>query len=318
MKGRGTLVMLGLTLLAQDAMADAKMTDEQRFQVGGVAVSLGVGLLNGQAQEKVYDTFDGKKISQLNWDLKQIPTLHLGLAYDPLDWLTLEARGWTQIAKGDGHMKDYDWEGEDGEGWSDYSDHPDTRVQKAWQAEVAATAWALKREDLALGVMLGYQRTQLGWQARGGRYIYSEDGFRDSVGQFPDGEKGISYRQTYDTPYIGLVGLYTYRDWSLEGRFKYSQWVKARDFDTHHMTDTTFAGNNGNRGRMQSLALGVGYRISPRFSVKAGVDYQVYAEAKGSVKKTNLQSGEVDHYGGKAGSQAGRTVLSSLELSYTF
>ncbi|MFJ3521243.1 omptin family outer membrane protease [Pseudomonas sp. NPDC090203] len=318
MNGRRTLAVMGLALLVQDAAADAKVTEEQGFQLGQVAVSLGLGMLNGQAQEKVYDTDDGKKISQLNWDLKQIPTLHLGLTYDPLDWLSLEARGWTQITKGDGHMKDYDWLGDEGESWTDYSDHPNTRVQKAWQAEVAATAWALKRDDLAVGVMLGYQRTQLGWQARGGRYVYSEDDFRDSTGEFPRGEKGVSYQQTYDTPYIGLVGIYNYRAWTLEGRFKYSQWVKARSFDTHHMRSLTVAGNNGNTGQMQSLALGASYQVSPQLAVKAGVDYQVHAEAKGSTRYTDLPSGQSYHFGGKSGSQASRTVLSSLAVDYRF
>lgn len=147
--------------------------------------------------------------------------MHLGVAFDPLNWLTLEGRGWTQIAKGKIHMKDYDWlDGED-EDWTHCSDHPNTTVQKAWQAEFAATAWAFKRENMALGVMLGYQRNEFGWQAKGGRYNYSSDeGFRDLSGQFPAGVKGITYEQSYDTPYIGLVGHYTWRDWSLEGRFK--------------------------------------------------------------------------------------------------
>ena len=318
MNGRRTLAVMGLALLVQDAAADAKVNEEQGFQLGQVAVSLGLGLLNGQAQEKAYNPYNGKKISQLNWEIKQIPTLHLGLTYDPLEWLSIEARGWTQIAKGNGHMKDYDWLGGDGEGWSDYSDHPDTRVQKAWQAELAATAWALKRDDLAVGVMLGYQRTQLGWQARGGRFVYSEDDFRESTGEFPRGEKAASYQQTYDTPYIGLVGIYNYRAWTLEGRFKYSQWVKARDFDTHHMRSVTFAGNHGNTGQMQSLALGASYQLSPQLAVKAGVDYQVYTEAKGSTRYTELDSGQSYHFGGKAGSQASRTVLSSLALDYRF
>lgn len=317
MKGRGSLVVMGLALLGNEAAADAKLADEQRYQWGSAAVSLGVGMLNGQAQAKVYDTRDGKKISQLNWDLKQIPTLHLGLAYDPLNWLSVEARGWTQVAKGDGHLKDYDWLDDDEAGWSHYSDHPNTRVQKAWQAGLAATAWALKRDDLALGVMFGYQRTQMGWQARGGRYTYSsDDGFRDDSGNFPSGEKSISYRQTYDTPYLGLVGLYNYGDWSLESRYTFSRWVKSRDFDTHHMRDLTFDRNHGNKGRMQSLALNVSYRITPQFSVKAGVDYQVHAEAKGSTTVTDLQDGTVGHYSGKAGSQASRMVLSSLAVKY--
>jgi len=63
MKVRKTLTLLGLVTVGQHAIAHAHTTDEQRFQLGGVEVSLGLGLLNGQAQEKVYDTYDGQKVS---------------------------------------------------------------------------------------------------------------------------------------------------------------------------------------------------------------------------------------------------------------
>jgi plasminogen activator len=319
MKVRKTLALLGLVTVGQQAMAHAHATDEQRFQLGGVEMSLGLGLLNGRALEKMYDVDDGEKVSQLNWDLKQVPTLHLGLTYHPLDWLSLEAKGWTKVFKGEGHLQDYDWLGDEGESWTHFSDHPDTHVQKAWQAEVAATAWALKRDDLALGVMLGYQRNELGWQARGGRYVYSSDeGHRDVSGDIPAGMKGITYQQSYETPYVGLVGVYHYRDWTVESRFKYSQWVKARDHDQHHLRDLTFIGNQGNRGRMQSLALAVSYDVNPKLSLKAGIDYQVYAEAKGSVLVKDLERGARRYYGGDAGSQSSRTVVSNLAVAYRF
>jgi plasminogen activator len=214
-------------------------------------VSLGVGLLNGQAREKVYEAESGQKISQLNWSMKQVPTLHLDLKYQPLNWLSLDLTGWTRVARGDGHMKDYDWADQDRVNWGHYSDHPDTRVTRAWQADFAGTAWALQRDDLALGVMLGYQRNQFGWQARAGRYTYSSgEGFRDESGQCPSGQKGISYQQTYDTPYVGPVGLYQFRNWTLESKFKYSQWVRARDYDQHHLSGVKYDGDCGNTGRM--------------------------------------------------------------------
>lgn len=319
MKGRKTLLWLGLVALGTEALAEAQTTREERFQLGAVGVSLGVGLLNGQAREKVYDVESGQKISQLNWSMKQVPTLHLGLTYQPMDWLSLDLNGWTRVAKGDGHLKDYDWIDEDRADWTHYSDHPDTQVSKAWQADIAATAWALKRDDVALGVMLGYQRNQFGWRARGGRYTYSSDeGFRDESGEFAAGLKGISYQQTYDTPYVGLVGLYHFRNWTLEGKFKYSQWVRARDHDRHHVSGVTYKGDNGDSGRMQSLAVALSYRINPQLSLKAGVDHQVYAEAKGSQSIMDTHSGDRFRIAGDAGSQSARTTMSTLALTYAF
>ncbi|WP_296184184.1 omptin family outer membrane protease [Pseudomonas sp. UBA1879] len=314
---RKAWALFGVVVMGQEALAHAHVNQEQRFSVGDVEVSMGLGLLNGQSKEKVYD--EGEKLSQLNWDLKQIPTLHLGVTFHPAEWLSLDARGWTQMGKGRSHMKDYDWlDGED-EPWTHYSDHPDTKVEKAWQAELAATVWALNRNDFALGAMLGYQRSELGWEAKGGQFTYSsDDDFRDLSGNLPAELKVISYEQRFDTPYVGLVGLYSHENWTLEGRFKYSQWVKARDYDQHHLRLTTFTGNNGNRGRMQSVALGLSYRASPQLSIKAGIDYQTYAESKGSTLIDDRDEGERYRVGGKAGSQASRTVLSTLALNYRF
>lgn len=319
MNGPKTLVLLGLVAVAPQIWADAKVSREQLFQVGDLELSVGMGLLSGKAEEKVYDARDGHKNSQLDWEVKQATTLHFGLAYHPLNWLSLNMAGWTAVTGSNSHMKDYDWMGDDDEGWTDYSNHPDTRLTKAWQAEASATAWALKHDNLALGVMAGYQRSQLGWQSRGGSYIYSsKHGYRDQTGTFAADEKGISYQQTYDTPYVGLVGLYTWNDWTLDSRFKYSQWVKARDYDQHHLRHLTFTGNNGNSGRMQSLALGLTWRVDPQMSLRAGFDYQVYAEAKGSYLARHIPSGETQRVGGKAGSQASRTLLSSVALTYQF
>lgn len=308
---------LGFVVLGQEVQAAAHVTNEQRLKVGSVELNLGVGLLNGQSQEKVYD--DGKKLSQLNWEIKQVPTLHVGLTYHPLDWLSLDVGGWTRISGGNSHMKDYDWLSDEDVGWTHYSDHPNTRLKNAWQVDFAATAWALKREDLALGVMAGYQRTRFDWDARGGSYIYSSKrGHRDLTGQFPDGEKGISYQQTYSTPYLGLVGLYTLSNWSLEGRYKYSQWVKARDFDNHHMRDLTFSGDNGNRGRMQGLALALSYHFNPQLSVKAGIDHQVYAQAKGNSLIKHVPSGQSYETGASSNSQSNRTTQTTFALAYQF
>ena len=319
MKGRKTLLMLGLVAFAHEAMATAQVTGEQRFELGSIEMNLGVGVLNGQAREKVFRPDNGKKMSQLNWDMKQVPTLHLGLTYYPAQWLSLDLRGWTADTKGNSHMKDYDWLKDDHKSWSDYSDHPDTRVEKAWQAEIAGTAWLFRNEHAAIGATIGYQRSLYGWDSRGGRYTYSSDaGYRDMSGKFPDAEKGIGYEQTYDTPYVGLVGLLHFRDWSLEGRFKHSQWVRARDVDQHYLRDTTFTRHDGNSGRMQSFALALSYRFNPQLSMKAGVDHQVYAESRGSMAVEDRAEGQTDHYSGKVAGQSARTTLSTLAVSYAF
>lgn len=150
-------------------------------------------------------------------------------------------------------------------------------------------------------------------------FIYSsESGYRDQSGRFVEDVKVIAYRQTYETPYIGLVGRLAWQDWTLESRFKYSQWVKARDFDNHYLRNTTFTGRHGNSGKMQSLALGLAYRLDEQLSLKAGVDYQVFGEAKGSTLIRDNGQGLTELDGGDASSQSSRTLVSSVALTYRF
>ena len=66
---RKAWTLFGVVVLGQEALAHAHVNEEQRFSVGDVEVSMGLGLLNGQSKEKVYD--EGEKLSQLNWAIKQ-------------------------------------------------------------------------------------------------------------------------------------------------------------------------------------------------------------------------------------------------------
>ncbi len=76
--------------------------------------------------------------------------------------------------------------------------------------------WILNEPDYRLGLMAGYQESRYSFTARGGSYIYSsDDGFRDTTGTFPDGERAIGYKQRFKMPYIGLTGSYRYEDFEL-------------------------------------------------------------------------------------------------------
>ena len=87
-----------------------------------------------------------------------------------------------------------------------------------------------------------------------------------------------------------------------------------QDYDQHHLRDLTFTGDQGNRGRMQGVALTASYQFSPRLAVKAGVDYQVNQEAKGSTLVRHVEGSQIT-FGGNAGSQSARTVRSSLAVN---
>lgn len=100
--------------------------------------------------------------------------------------------------------------------WTHESRHPDTRLNFANEFDLNVKGWLLNEPNYRLGLMAGYQESRYSFTARGGSYIYSSDeGFRDDVGTFPDGERAIGYKQRFKMPYIGLTGSYRYEDFEL-------------------------------------------------------------------------------------------------------
>lgn len=282
---------------------------------GRPVLELSLGQLNGRSQEMVYEAATGAKVSQLLWDIDQAPTLQASLRWPVRHWLELSLAGWGKIGSGNSHMVDYDWLSPDQSGWSDRSTHPDTQLQRAYQAEAAATFWAWQAHGWQLGALLGYQRNEYQWQARGGSFVYSDTGFRDLQGSFEPGEKGITYRQTFRAPLAGLVARYQWQAWSLEARWKYSRWINADDYDIHHLRDTTFAGS-GDEARLHAGSLALSYALTPQMALRGSVDYQEYREGRGPVSINAPDGSFTDR--GEAGGMSNRTVHYAAGLSYRF
>ncbi|KMU40877.1 outer membrane protease [Salmonella enterica subsp. enterica serovar Newport str. 36803] len=202
-----------------------------------VTTSLSVGVLNGKSRELVYDTDTGRKISQLDWKIKNVATLQGDLSWEPYSFMTLDARGWTSLASGSGHMVDHDWMSSEQPGWTDRSIHPDTSANYANEYDLNVKGWLLQGDNYKAGVTAGYQETRFSWTARGGSYIYDNGRY---IGNFPHGVRGIGYSQRFEMPYIGLAGDYRINDFECNVLFKYSDWVNAHDNDEHYMRKLTF------------------------------------------------------------------------------
>ena len=78
------------------------------------------------------------------------------------------------------------------------------------------------------------------WTGYGGSYIYSGAGFRDSVGNFADGEKGISYRQQIPVFYASAALSHDVGNWTLGAGLKGGLSLGIRDTDDHWMRDLRF------------------------------------------------------------------------------
>ncbi|MEX7609506.1 omptin family outer membrane protease, partial [Enterobacter asburiae] len=207
------------------------------FSPDSLAVSASAGMLSGKSHEMVYDEATGRKISQLDWKIKNVAILKGDITWDAYSFLTLNSRGWTSLASGSGHMDDYDWMNAKQSSWTDHSSHPATNVNYANEYDLNVKGWILQGDNYKAGVTAGYQETRFSWTATGGTYNYDNGAYQ---GNFPAGERGIGYSQRFSMPYIGLAGQYRFNDFEFNALFKFSDWVRAHDNDEHYMRDRTF------------------------------------------------------------------------------
>ena len=249
-----------------------------------VSVEPFLGYLRGTSGESVYDPANPKsKVSQLDWTVNAL-AVGARVAARPFEHLSIRGRFWATVAS-DGGMADYDWfGGYFGKGsWTHKSDHPDTDLGKAWQADISAAFAYFAEDDVALTAIAGYRRYDVKYKARGGSYVYSTGGFRDTIGSFTPGQIGIAYEQSWDVPYFGLGANWNGDSWAVSAELIGSPFVTSRDRDYHALRTTLFKGDFDMSG-MVGASLGVEYRFTQMVSLAGRFEYQRYLEAKGSTR----------------------------------
>lgn len=284
------------------------------FSPESFAISTSAGMLNGKSHELVYDAGTGRKVSQLDWKIKNVPILKGDISWDAYTFLTLNARGWTSLTSGSGHMDDYDWLDANQSGWTHRSTHPSTDVNYANEYDLNLKSWVFKNQNYKAGVIAGYQETRFSWTARGGSYNYNNGA---SVGNFRAGVPGIGYSQRFSMPYLGLVGQYRINDFEFNALFKFSDWVRANDNDEHYMRNLTFR-DKSTRSRYYGTSVDAGYYITPNTRIFAEFAWSKYEEGKGGTQIIDTTTGQSSYIGGEAAGIANKNYTLTAGLQYRF
>ncbi|MCK6900280.1 omptin family outer membrane protease [Enterobacter asburiae] len=284
------------------------------FSPDSLAVSASAGMLSGKSHEMVYDEATGRKISQLDWKIKNVAILKGDITWDAYSFLTLNARGWTSLASGSGHMDDYDWMNEKQSSWTDHSSHPATNVNYANEYDLNVKGWILQGDNYKAGVTAGCQETRFSWTATGGTYNYDNGAYQ---GNFPAGERGIGYSQRFSMPYIGLAGQYRFNDFEFNALFKFSDWVRAHDNDEHYMRDLTFREKTTD-SRYYGASVDAGYYVTPHAKVFAEFTYSSYEEGKGGTQIIDTNTGDSGSIGGDAAGISNHNYTITAGLQYRF
>jgi Outer membrane protease len=257
-----------------------------QYQHDGLSLNASLGYLGGESKEFVY--YQGQQVSRLDWKLKNAAIIKAELNYDALSWLSFNARGWTTLASGSAHMNDYDWQDLNSSHYTDSSSSPAT-VNEANEYDLSLRAWALNQSDYKLGGMVGYQENRTSWLASGGTYDYAgEDANGDydpnaprQQGSFERGKPAVGYRQVYKTPYIGLVGYYSFNQFEFNGLLKYSHWVDATDHDVHYMSNATST-TGANNAELWAGVVNAGYWLTEHAKVFTEATYTYYPNKHGT------------------------------------
>jgi outer membrane protease len=228
--------LAGLVLAALSLPSAARAEDALMTSADGTVVFRGsYGITAIEANELVYE---GKnKVSRLIWQSQAVSTFTGDVKID-LDPFFLRATG-TIGTGGDGHMRDYDWFVDDAP-WTHRSVHPDTRLNHYFAGSIEAGREVFSRDGTSISLGGGVKYTDVKWTGWGGSYVYSVSGFRDSKGKFPDDEKGISYRQQWPVPFLGVNIAHIDGPWTLAGAFQGGMAIDGKGTDDHWMRDLRF------------------------------------------------------------------------------
>ncbi|KMV70720.1 hypothetical protein AI29_10450 [bacteria symbiont BFo2 of Frankliniella occidentalis] len=305
---RAVMVFIGSNLVA-----NAYASDNYLASWDDVSVEVSAGVLSTTTKERVYDPTNGHKDSQLNWRVNNAPVLKGALEWRVLPKLSLGLEGWSTVAKRGGVMNDYDWEDESQKSWTSKSYHPKSQLNHANQFDFSLKYWLLSNDDARIGIVSGYQQTRYRFSAYGGQYNYNNGQY---VGDLANSLLGISYRQTFKTPYIGLLASYRYQQWEVGGAVKYSAWGRASDIDEHYLTDTIFRASV-NKQKFAALSLNAGYYLTEHAKVYLAGTWAATFNQKGRLSYHDRGEDSSGSLKNSAGIE-NRSLMASLGLRYSF
>lgn len=321
-----TFVLIGSIVLAGSAQTQAGEAVQSKATTTRVQVNqnvvifegrMSLGYLNGEATELVYDPISGHKNSELQWDTNEVLMLGIGGSIQPKSWLRFNGDLRFNVTGGDNSLNDYDWL-VPGWDYTHWSGHDDTDLNTGYTLDlnVEFPFYAVNANTKFSG-FVGYKRDNWEWEAKGGSYVYSVNGFRDTIGTFPAGDKIITYEQWFDTPYIGLGFSTRTSKMEFYGRVIGSMLVQAGDKDRHHLRNLLFEEDFEN-GDMLGIDLGLAYCFTSHWAMTAEFHYQNYFENKGTSEITDLTTGRHIYIDGDAAGIDHVQTTWSLGVRYLF
>jgi plasminogen activator len=246
---------------------------------------ISMSILNGESRETVYDTDqDRRKISELFWDLKEVPLLGFHLRSEIFDDFRVDCNAQFNVEEGNGIMTDWDWmHPTSPEIWTSFSQHSvDVTKARIYDVNMSYSFYKFKEGRGKVRAIMGYKTLFWEWEDHVEFLVYSSNagggGLRD-IFTPGSGERGIDYQQHFSIPYLGIGTEFPYDPFYFDLQLIYSHMVFAKDRDYHILRDLLFE-EKSNNGEYYSLIAEVKWNFTKDWFLGLKANYERVKEIR--------------------------------------
>lgn len=283
--------------------------------INNIVVSL--SKIETVAEELVYQDSSNPLLSKLIWQMEDTTLLgiHSKLQFKDNTYIKLDYS--IKVSDNKALMDDYDWLNDNINQWTDWSHHDNTKVNDVIRLNINLAIPVYIKNKYDLFLLLGYKKDYFKWTTFGGNYIYTYNTFRDSTGSFSDNDKGISYEQIFNTPYIGIKGSYKIKHFLFSSKLIASNIATAEGNDNHFSRNLYFE-DRFNNIEMYEANINIELYLNKNSSIGFVYDKVEYKETKGSETVTKTNTGVISYYPKGSVGISNKSTSTSLYYSYSF
>lgn len=291
-----------------------------------------VYLMNGMINEYVFSSSclnTGNKLSELQWDIKNVPVIKLNADFDILDYLFTGLTGAFVIPYSSGNMQDYDWLNSTTARWrnddpcalTNYSKH-NNKINKCLSLSILLGGNIYLPVEIKLTPYVGYLYEFIGFDGTDGFHIYKSNNY--IPGTFTG--KVISYSQEINSCIIGMkFSIETIPRTCIAGNFGISPALTFLNaFDYHYLnssTGTVYWDSFSNLLLIQA-DLSIQYKFNKNHASGISGFIMFIPESKGVTSSNNLGANGLPAYAAwtKSNSDKGGTkrFIWGISLNYSF
>ena len=303
-------------------------------------ISVGLSTLNGQSDEFVYNA-SGKKISELNWRLKNVQLLNIEYTKN-IKVIGFGISISNIIGNPKTTMDDYDWLSNitHPDDWTHWSHHENTTVEEAYKFNLFAKFNIFDSSKGIVFLKLGYKYDTYKWVARNNAdFIYTscdnpnvngvcpdgstyENNFRDIRRSTTNTSVGITYQQYFSSLYLA-TGIDRFQPFKktplyLKAEIQYSNNIKADDEDTHHNRDLNFKDIMTDKGVMLNAIIEAKFVVTPTLSLALAYENYRYTLSKGYSITTYLDTGKSGRTANGAAGMSHKSEATTCKIVYNW